>query len=159
MICKNCSAPYHNLKTCPQPINMSTLFQQFMDFCMQQSCQYNPEFKFRIGNNVNMLTQQTSPEKKEKRRKNDEESNDSETDSSSDTKIVAKKRKKRKKKSDNEIEQNQHFPAFSSPFGQTLPFTAFTGHTAAAYNPMMAFGQMIPGAYNPATVAAMTFKR
>ncbi|CAD6999375.1 protein mushroom body miniature [Ceratitis capitata] len=46
MICKNCSAPYHNMKNCPQPANLSTMLLTFMDFCMKQVGQFNPEQKF-----------------------------------------------------------------------------------------------------------------
>lgn len=36
MICKNCSAPYHGFRTCPQPANLNTMLQLFLEFCMQQ---------------------------------------------------------------------------------------------------------------------------
>ncbi|XP_054744676.1 protein mushroom body miniature [Anastrepha obliqua] len=48
MICKNCSAPYHNMKSCPKPVNLSTMMQSFMEFCMGQMSQFNPEKKFTI---------------------------------------------------------------------------------------------------------------
>ncbi|XP_067625915.1 protein mushroom body miniature [Eurosta solidaginis] len=48
MICKNCSMPYHNLKSCPKPANLSIVMQTFMEFCMGQMNQFQPEQKYTI---------------------------------------------------------------------------------------------------------------
>lgn len=41
MICKNCSGPYHGYRTCPQPTNLNTMMQLYMEFCMQQLQNFN----------------------------------------------------------------------------------------------------------------------
>lgn len=43
MICKNCSAPYHGYRNCPQPANLNTMLQLFMEFCMQQLQNFSKE--------------------------------------------------------------------------------------------------------------------
>lgn len=43
MICKNCSGRYHGYRTCPQPVNLGTMMQLFMDFCMQQFHKFDSE--------------------------------------------------------------------------------------------------------------------
>ncbi|XP_011206170.2 protein mushroom body miniature [Bactrocera dorsalis] len=52
MICKNCSAPYHNMKSCPKPVNLSTMLQSYMEFCIGQMSQFNPEKKFMMPPNI-----------------------------------------------------------------------------------------------------------
>uniref|UniRef100_A0A0K8UY17 CCHC-type domain-containing protein n=1 Tax=Bactrocera latifrons TaxID=174628 RepID=A0A0K8UY17_BACLA len=52
MICKNCSAPYHNMKSCPKPVNLSTMLQSYMEFCIGQMSQFNPEKRFMIPPNI-----------------------------------------------------------------------------------------------------------
>lgn len=66
MICKNCSEPYHNLKKCPKPANISLVLQSFMEFCMQQMTHYNSEEKyqfekhFAMNNKLFSIPQSTS---------------------------------------------------------------------------------------------------
>nr|XP_036218984.1 protein mushroom body miniature isoform X1 [Bactrocera oleae]XP_036218988.1 protein mushroom body miniature isoform X1 [Bactrocera oleae]XP_036218994.1 protein mushroom body miniature isoform X1 [Bactrocera oleae]XP_036218998.1 protein mushroom body miniature isoform X1 [Bactrocera oleae]XP_036219005.1 protein mushroom body miniature isoform X1 [Bactrocera oleae] len=52
MICKNCSAPYHSMKSCPKPANLSTMLQSYMEFCIGQMSQFNPEKKFTMPPNI-----------------------------------------------------------------------------------------------------------
>lgn len=47
MICKNCSAPYHGFRTCPQPANLNIMLQLFMEFCMQQLQNFQPDRQFQ----------------------------------------------------------------------------------------------------------------
>lgn len=50
MICKNCSAPYHGFRNCPQPANLNTMLQLFMEFCMQQFQQFTGGKDLSINN-------------------------------------------------------------------------------------------------------------
>lgn len=52
MICKNCSAPYHNMKSCSKPVNLSTMLQSYMEFCIGQMSQFNPEKKFAMPTSI-----------------------------------------------------------------------------------------------------------
>lgn len=61
MICKNCSAPYHGFRTCPQPANLNIMLQLFMEFCMQQIQHYNPERQFTTATAMAGSTHDTVP--------------------------------------------------------------------------------------------------
>ncbi|XP_059221460.1 protein mushroom body miniature [Stomoxys calcitrans] len=56
MICKNCSAPYHGFRTCPHPANLGTMMHLFMEFCMQQIQNFQPDQQFQsFALNINKI--------------------------------------------------------------------------------------------------------
>lgn len=81
MICKNCSAPYHGYRTCPQPANLNTMLQLFMEFCMQQLQNFSkdvvsndgiPKPLIDAGTNSNTTNQHKTNKLKRKQQKTTE---------------------------------------------------------------------------------------
>lgn len=143
MICKNCGEQYHNLKTCPKPPNLSLMLQSFLEFCMTQCSQYNPEQKFQFDNGLiqgqmlpgfNVMDADSTSQGSKKRgyKRKTEMNMESDSDSSDGTSSSKKKRKKRKNSENN----NDHV------FNPYAPFMN------GAFNPMSLFMNPMYG-FNP----------
>lgn len=142
MICKNCGEQYHNLKTCPKPPNLSVMLQHFLEFCMNQCSQYNPEQRFQFNNGLikgqmlpggtPMDSESNSNKKSKKRVKKAETSDDSDSESSEAMSFSKKKRKKATKSNDS---SKMNFSAFVPSFNN------------GSFNPMNMMAQMM--GYNP----------
>lgn len=113
MICKNCSTPYHSYRTCPQPANLNTMLQMFMEFCMQQFQQFHTENAMHPTDKV-PKPQVDSPHsigssnkpKNLKRKLSKANKSNTKTKSSKKRKIPISKKTKSKHSSDDSSDEN-----------------------------------------------------
>ncbi|XP_030384347.1 protein mushroom body miniature-like [Scaptodrosophila lebanonensis] len=134
MICKNCSAPYHCMKNCPNPPNLNIALQNFMEFSMKQFCSFNkdlchlmsPTAKSKMQMHSNSKVKQKSKAKAEKSDE-DEDSSEAESSEANSSDEIHLKRKRNEKQSNAQSAEKI--------FKQTFPFPLFA--TGAHYNPMI----------------------
>ncbi|XP_002069249.2 protein mushroom body miniature [Drosophila willistoni] len=98
MICRNCSAPYHNFKHCPSPVNLSTALQLFMEFNMHQFTTFNLEQRFTFAGSTPATAPLSSTPLKSKKDKKS---------SSKKTKKLPKKKMKIEQKDDDDDDEDE----------------------------------------------------
>ncbi|XP_055386360.1 probable serine/threonine-protein kinase clkA [Condylostylus longicornis] len=151
MECKNCGEKYHNLKMCPKSANLSVMLQNFMEFCLQQCYQYDPEQKFTfirdnlatelipglnqtrlLIDNISNSGSMFKNRGKRKRKKEYENVNEYDSDSESSSSSANVSKVKKKKKKDKMQYQLPFFPMTTPPFNP-LAAAAMMGFSPAAF--------------------------